>query len=154
MVLPADFGSEWAVGDVFGVAVDMRRQGAALKSVFVNGSFDAPNGAAFSSIDAPQLLHAFSAMSGQYLVNFGDRPFARAPVEAQCISVPAAAAKVVALPQRRSYFILLTPLSASVKRIASAPESPNPSLPSCAFAAPTSPALPLLPTWQRCPSLY
>ena len=56
----------------------MRSQAAAVMSVSVNGNFAAPNGVAFDSIEAPYLTPAFSASSGQYRVNFGERPFARA----------------------------------------------------------------------------
>jgi hypothetical protein len=44
-------------------------------SVSVNGSFAAPNGAAFSGIDASYLSPALSG-NGRYQVNFGDRAFA------------------------------------------------------------------------------
>ena len=80
------FGSEWAVGDVIGFAVDMRTAGAAVMSVSVNGSFGAPNGVAFSDINAPFLSPAFSG-DGQYRVNFGDRPLAHAPPEGEYTSV-------------------------------------------------------------------
>lgn len=83
------FGSEWAVGDVIGLKIDMRKQGAAVMSVSVNGNFNAPNGIAFDSIDGRYLSPAFSASSGQYRVNFGHRPFAHAPVDEDCCSVDA-----------------------------------------------------------------
>jgi hypothetical protein len=82
------FGSEWAVGDVIGFALDMRTAGAAIMSVSVNGSFGAPNGIAFSDISAPFLSPAFSG-DGQYRVNFGDRPLAHAPPEGEYTSVHA-----------------------------------------------------------------
>jgi ankyrin repeat protein len=84
-----NYGSTWAVGDVIGFAVDMRSQAAAVMSISVNGSFAAPNGIAFDNIAAPYLTPAFSATSGQYRVNFGDRPFAYAPIGEQYMSVHA-----------------------------------------------------------------
>jgi hypothetical protein len=71
------FGSKWAVGDIIGFALDMRTAGAAALSVSVNGSFAAPNGVAFTAIDAPYLSPSFTG-SGRYRVNFGDRPFSYA----------------------------------------------------------------------------
>ena len=79
-------GSEWAVGDIIGFALDMRTADTAIFSVSVNGSFDAPNGPAFTDIHAPYLSPAFSG-SGQYRVNFGDRPFVHAPPDAEYVSV-------------------------------------------------------------------
>ena len=84
-----DYGSKWAVGDVIGFSIDMRSQAAAVMSVSVNGNFAAPNGVAFDSIEAPYLTPAFSASSGQYRVNFGERPFAHAPIDGQYMSVHA-----------------------------------------------------------------
>jgi hypothetical protein len=83
------FGSKWAVGDIIGFSIDMRSQAAAVMSVSVNGSFAAPNGIAFDNIEAPNLMPAFSASSGEYRVNFGDRPFAYAPVDEHYMSVHA-----------------------------------------------------------------
>ena len=80
------FGSEWAVGDIIGFALDMRTAGAAVMSVSVNGSFAAPNGVAFSDINAVFLSPAFSG-DGRYRVNFGDRPFAHAPPDGEYTSV-------------------------------------------------------------------
>jgi hypothetical protein len=80
------YGSKWAVGDVIGFAVDMRTAGAAVMRVSVNGSFGAPNGVAFSDINAPFLSPAFSG-DGRYRVNFGDRPFAHAPPDGEYTSV-------------------------------------------------------------------
>ena len=71
----AAFGSKWRVGDVIGFAVDMRAAGGAVLTVSVNGSFAAPNGVAFSSIDACDLSPALSGY-GRYKVNFGDSAFA------------------------------------------------------------------------------
>ena len=82
------YGSKWAVGDVIGFALDMRTPGAAVVSVSVNGSFAAPNGPAFSNIDAPYLSPAFTGF-GRYRVNFGERPFAHAPPNAEYTSVHA-----------------------------------------------------------------
>ena len=73
------YGSAWAVGDIVGFAVDMRTAGAAVMSVFVNGSCAAPNGPAFTAIDAPYLSPALSASGGRYRLNLGHRPFAHAP---------------------------------------------------------------------------
>jgi tetratricopeptide (TPR) repeat protein len=70
----AAFGSEWRVGDVIGFALDMRAAGGAVLSVSVNGSFAAPNGVAFSGINAFYLSPALSG-NGRYQVNFGDRAF-------------------------------------------------------------------------------
>ena len=84
---PSDcYGSEWAVGDVIGFAVDMRTAGAAVMRVSVNGSFGAPNGVAFSDMNAAFLSPAFSG-DGRYRVNFGDRPLAHAPPEGEYTSV-------------------------------------------------------------------
>ena len=80
------FGSKWSVGDVIGFALDMRTAGAAVMRVSVNGSFGAPNGVAFSDINAPFLSPAFSG-DGRYRVNFGDRPFAHAPPDGEYTSV-------------------------------------------------------------------
>jgi tetratricopeptide (TPR) repeat protein len=82
----ATFGSEWRVGDVLGFAVDMRPAGGAVLSVSVNGSFAAPNGVAFSGIDARYLSPALSG-HGRYQVNFGDRAFAHALPSADFMSV-------------------------------------------------------------------
>ena len=82
----AAFGSEWRVGDVVGFAVDMRAAGSAVLSVSVNGSFAAPNGVAFSGIDARYLSPALSG-DGRYQVNFGDRAFAHALPSADFMSV-------------------------------------------------------------------
>jgi tetratricopeptide (TPR) repeat protein len=82
----AAFGSEWRVGDVVGFALDMRAAGGAVLSVSVNGSFAAPNGMAFSGIDAGYLSPALSGF-GRYQVNFGDRPFAHPLPSADFMSV-------------------------------------------------------------------
>jgi hypothetical protein len=55
-------------------------------SVSVNGSFAAPNGVAFSGIDACFLSPALSG-DGRYQVNFGDRPFAHPLPSADFMSV-------------------------------------------------------------------
>ena len=84
------FGTGWNVGDVIGFALDMRTAGAAVMSISVNGSFAAPNGVVFNSIDAPYLSPSFTGLwSSLYRVNFGDRPFAHAPPDDQHISVHA-----------------------------------------------------------------
>jgi hypothetical protein len=75
------YGSAWAAGEVIGFAVDMRTAGAAVLSVSVNGSFAAPNGPAFTAIDAPYLSPALSGSGGRYRLNLGDRPFVHAPPE-------------------------------------------------------------------------
>ena len=85
----SDYGSEWHVGDVIGFSIDMQSEGAAVMSISVNGDFTTPNGIAFDNIEAPYLTPAFSAKSGQYRVNFGDRPFAHAPIDGQYMSVHA-----------------------------------------------------------------
>ena len=59
-----------------------------LSGAAVNGSFAAPNGAAFSSIAAPFLSPALSGF-GLYRVNFGERPFEHAPPDAEHVSVHA-----------------------------------------------------------------
>jgi tetratricopeptide (TPR) repeat protein len=82
----AAFGSEWRVGDVICFALDMRAAGGAVLSVSVNGSFAAPNGVAFSGIDACYLSPALSGF-GRYQVNFGDRPFAHPLPSADFMSV-------------------------------------------------------------------
>ena len=80
------YGSKWAVGDIIGFALDMRTAGAAVFSVSVNGSFAAPNGVAFTAIDAPYLSPSFTG-SGSCRINFGDRPFSHAPPDAGYVSV-------------------------------------------------------------------
>jgi tetratricopeptide (TPR) repeat protein len=80
------YGSSWRFGDVIGFALDMRTSGAAVLSVSVNGSFASPNGAAFTSIDAPYLSPAFSGARGRCLLNLGSRPFVHA-VNAEYTSV-------------------------------------------------------------------
>jgi hypothetical protein len=84
-----EFGSKWSVGDVIGFAIDMRDAQAAVLSISVNGSFEKPNGVAFSDISAPYLSPAFSGY-GQFSVNFGDRPFVHAAPHADYVSVHAA----------------------------------------------------------------
>ena len=54
------YGCEWSVGDVIGLALDMRTAGVAAMSVSVNGSFAAPNGPAFTDMRAVDLSPAFS----------------------------------------------------------------------------------------------
>ena len=73
------FGSEWAVGQVIGFAVDMSQAGCASMSVSVDGSFDAPNGLAFHSLSAAWLSPAFSGSGGRFGINFGDKPFMHKP---------------------------------------------------------------------------
>jgi hypothetical protein len=80
------FGSKWSVGDVIGVALDMRSASSVVFSISVNGSFADPNGVAFGDISATYLSPAFSGY-GQFSVNFGDRPFAHAPPEGNYVSV-------------------------------------------------------------------
>jgi hypothetical protein len=80
------YGSKWAVGDIIGFALDMRTAGAAALSVSVNGSFAAPNGVAFTAIDAPYLSPSFTG-DGRYRVNFGDQPFSHAPPDTAYVSV-------------------------------------------------------------------
>ncbi len=75
------YGSSWSVGDVIGFALDMRTSRAAIMSVSVNGSFDTPNGAAFTSIDAPYLSPALTGASGWCKLNLGSRPFVHAAHE-------------------------------------------------------------------------
>ena len=53
--------------------------GAAALSVSVNGNFSAPNGPAFTAIEAPYLSPALTGLCGRYRLNFGDRPFAHSP---------------------------------------------------------------------------
>jgi hypothetical protein len=62
------------LGDVIGLALDMRAAGAASMSVSVNGSFAAPSGPAFTDMQAVHLSPAFSG-DVLYRVNFGERPF-------------------------------------------------------------------------------
>jgi len=91
------YGSKWAVGDIIGFALDMRTAGAAVFSVSVNGSFAAPNGVAFTAIDASYLSPSFTGY-GSYRVNFGDRPFSHAPPDAGYVSrrpVPSSAAQSI-----------------------------------------------------------
>jgi hypothetical protein len=82
------YGCKWSVGDVIGFALDMRTVGAASMSVSVNGSFAAPNGPAFTDMQAAHLSPAFSG-GGRYRVNFGERPFVHAPPDADYMSVHA-----------------------------------------------------------------
>ena len=83
------YGCEWSAGDVIGLALDMRTAGAACMSVSVNGSFAAPNGPAFTDMQAVHLSPAFSNRDGRYRVNFGERPFVHAPPDAEYVSVHA-----------------------------------------------------------------
>jgi hypothetical protein len=64
----------------------MRIERAAIMSVSVNGSFAAPNGAAFKNISAQYLSPAFSGSCGRCRLNLGDRPFAHAPPD-DCVYV-------------------------------------------------------------------
>jgi hypothetical protein len=80
------YGCKWSAGDVIGLALDMRTAGAAAMSVSVNGSFAAPNGPAFTDMQAAHLSPAFSG-DGRYRVNFGERPFVHAPPDAEYMSV-------------------------------------------------------------------
>jgi hypothetical protein len=82
------FSCRWKAGDVIGFLLDMRVVGSSVMSISVNGSFDAPNGAAFSDINAPYLSPAFSGY-GCFRLNFGDRPFAHGPMDAIVTSVSA-----------------------------------------------------------------
>ncbi len=82
------YGCKWSVGDVIGLALDMRTAGVAVMSVSVNGSFAAPNGPAFTDMRAMHLSPAFSG-DGRYRVNFGERPFVHAPPDAEYVSVHA-----------------------------------------------------------------
>jgi hypothetical protein len=81
------YGSKWHVGDVIGFSIDMRSEGATVMSISVNGDFTTPNGISFDNIEAPYLTPAFPASSGQYRVNFGDRPFTYAPIDEHYIFV-------------------------------------------------------------------
>ena len=82
----SELGSAWRVGDVIGFALDIRAAGAAAMSVSVNGSFAAPNGPAFTDMQAAHLSPAFTG-DGRYRVNFGERPFVHAPPDAEYMSV-------------------------------------------------------------------
>lgn len=82
------FSSRWLNGDIIGFLLDMRIAAAAVMSINVNGSFDAPNGVAFSDIDAPYLSPAFTGY-GRFRINLGDRPFAHEPSDANVTSVHA-----------------------------------------------------------------
>jgi hypothetical protein len=83
------YASKWAAGDVIGFALDMRSADAAEISVSINGSFEAPNGPAFTNIRAPYLSPAISSSCCQCRVNFGDRPFAHKPPDCEYTSVHA-----------------------------------------------------------------
>ena len=80
------YGCEWSAGDVIGLALDMRTAGAACMSVSVNGSFAAPNGAAFTYMRATHLSPAFSG-GGRYRVNFGKQPLVHAPPDLHYVSM-------------------------------------------------------------------
>ena len=82
------FSSRWVTGDVIGFVLDMRVAAAAVMNISVNGSFAAPNGVAFSDVDAPYLSPAFSGY-GRFRLNFGLRPFAHPPLDATVTSVHA-----------------------------------------------------------------
>ena len=82
------FSSRWVNGDVIGFLLDMQIAGSAVMSISVNGVFDSPNGVAFSDIDAPYLSPAFTG-DGRFRLNFGDRPFAHQPPDANVTSVHA-----------------------------------------------------------------
>ena len=72
-------GSEWAAGDVIGFKLDMHTGGPHTLRVDVNGSIDAPNGAAFTDISSWELEHFAAVQGGRYRVNWSDRPSAHAP---------------------------------------------------------------------------
>ena len=82
------FSCRWKAGDIIGFLLDMQAVGCAVMSTSVNGSFDAPNGVAFSDIDALYLSPAFSGY-GCFRLNFGHRPFAHGPSDARVTSVNA-----------------------------------------------------------------
>lgn len=71
----SSFGSEWKDGDILGLAIDLTADGDKNVSFSVNGSFDKPDGIAFSGINVDWITPALTAQSGVYRVNFGDRPF-------------------------------------------------------------------------------
>ena len=82
------FTSRWTSGDTIGFMLDMRVAGAAVMSINVNGNSDAPNGVAFTGIDAPYLCPALTGY-GRFRLNFGDRPFAHKPSDINFTSVHA-----------------------------------------------------------------
>jgi hypothetical protein len=97
-----DFGSKWSERDVIGFALDMRDAHATFLSVSVNGSFEKPNGVAFSNISPHYVSPAFSASYGHFSVNFGDRPFAHAPPDDEYVSVHVEANALAFARVRRS----------------------------------------------------
>ena len=73
------YGCKWSVGDVIGLALDIRTANAAAMSVSVNG-------AAFTYMRATHLSPAFSG-GGRYRVNFGERPLVHAPPDSHYVSM-------------------------------------------------------------------
>ena len=84
------FGSEWAVGDIVGVAIDLAE---GTISYSHRGSYSSPYGVAFTHINVPAgwVMPALSASKDSVCnVNFGDRSFRHSPPDGKYISVHAA----------------------------------------------------------------
>ncbi len=74
------FGRKWSASDVRRFELGMRTTGFGRHVArSVNGSFDAPNGVAFTDASAEPLELLAAGQCGRYRVNLSDRPFAHAP---------------------------------------------------------------------------
>jgi len=77
---PTKYGSEWKDGDVIGFAFDTNAKSFTSS---VNGNYEAPNGIAFSEAeikcDIPWISPGLTSSSGEFNINFGERPFKFAP---------------------------------------------------------------------------
>jgi nucleoredoxin len=69
------FGASWKKGDVIGFAADMDKKELSFS---VNGSFESPNGVAFTGIKADWLAPALTGY-GEIQVNFGQAPLKHLP---------------------------------------------------------------------------
>ena len=78
------FGSKWKIGDTLGFACDLVKKSISFS---LNGSFKAPNGMVFEKIKAEWLSPGLSGDGSLVVVNFGDRPFNRAPPDNEYMSV-------------------------------------------------------------------
>ena len=86
------FGKAWNVGDTLGLAIDLVSANKTV-SFSVNGEFASPCGVAYNNVVLPSggwIFPAFTAQTGTYRVNFGDRPFKYAPPDSTYVAVNAA----------------------------------------------------------------
>ena len=83
------FGKAWNVGDTLGLAIDLVSASKTV-SFSVNGDFSSPCGEAYTNIVIPAgswIRPAFTAQTGKYRVNFGDRPLKYAPPDSTHVAV-------------------------------------------------------------------